>query len=439
MEPLIALGGLTTLYVASKMKKADKKDVLYTVKRDPQGFSKSIEKSVNLITFSNKTTPVGSYKYKVHAYPSDIDIFEIVRDCCNLQKMQKKVATNFKTMAKNIKKEKLIFLGDFKAGIDNKLLFDFGEIVYEKRLKVANYSRTNIIQNIKTFKNNKWITDAEYKNIYKLATPTITVGNFSVLYQELRKLFLVRWTLDELIAGHKMLRSGDKLTLEEAITHKSIVKIDIWAPINMRYTEVTNVYYLILEDADGKETVLNKKLEDYVGSLNKDIFKYASTTFRNSLKVGKRLWIKNNLLKRTNALERLYPLFYSGASALNQIKEEAVVIQEMLEDRNRRSSDVAKNFNVVKPIIMNQLDEFKKRINNIYDIKFNASELYKMLDKITNSNMNDMTKNIEKLIKLLKPIIESHAAGYLIDKKLIKMVKRKPGIEDELDDIEIVM
>ena len=124
----------------------------------------------------------------------------------------------------------------------------------------------------------------------------MSVKDFSKLHEEMRILYLCRWKLDELISGKKKLRTGKFLTLEEAITHKTIVKIDIWAPVNGTYTEVTNVFYLILNDRSGNEIILNKELTDYVESLNGDINKYASVEFRNSLKVAKRMYIKNNLL-----------------------------------------------------------------------------------------------------------------------------------------------
>lgn len=439
MESIIALGGLTTLYIASSSKnKVNKHEQIYTKRREPEGFSKSIQDSINLVTFSRKTNPVGSYKYKIHAYPSDVDIFEIVRECCTLPKLQTLVVKEFKNIAKNILKKNDTILGDFKAGIDYNMFFNFGEIVYEKKLKVINYSKSAIIENIKRFNNNKWITLKEYNEIKKLIIDKPTIAEFNSIYEKIRNLYLVRWNLNELISGSKILRSGYNLTLEEAITHDSIVKIDIIAPINMRYTEVTNIYYLILEDSKGNETIINKKLGKYLDELDKDINKYSSILFRNSLKIAKRLWIKNNLLKNKKILELLYSLFFNGSSALNQIKEEAKTIYEIIEKYRNDDTVVKKKFKTIKPILINQLDEFKKRINNIYDIKFDTVEIYKTLDKVNQSKSIDiLLKNITKFINIITPIIESNASKYLIDNKLIKMVRRKPGIEN-IEDIVII-
>ena len=80
-------------------------------------------------------------------------------------------------------------------------------------------------------------------------------------------------------------------------------------------------------------------------ALNNDIYKYSSIPFRNSLKVAKRLWIKYNLLGKHDLLVKLYPLFNSDAAKLNQIKEECLVINDIL---NRYLSSLDKTLKKLK-------------------------------------------------------------------------------------------
>jgi len=445
IEPILALGGLTTLYIIGKddkIKGDEKGEEVYKQKRNPVGFTKSVHKAVNMVTFSDKTIPVGSYRYRVHSYPSDIDIFEVVRKCCNVKKVTSEIAKKFKTIARNISKDNTVFLGDFKAGIDHKLLFDYGDIIYEKPIRVSGYNNTLVLSKLKSFKKEGWISNDEYKRISKLVIPNIDVATFAKLHNELRELYLVRWTLNELKDGKKILKSGDILNMEEAVTHDSIVKIDIWAAVNNNYTEVTNVFYLIMEDGMGSQKVLNKELGDYIESLNGDVNKYASTIFRNSLKVAKRLWIKNNLLKNTDIVKKIYPLFYSGVASLNQIKEEIGVIVEMLEKRKDRHSDVYHHFNKIKKIILSQIDGFKQRVNDIHDIKFPRESIFVKLDKCVNANnLSIIEKELTELVDLLKPIIERKSVRYLTDRKIIKIIPRKPGVdilEDGIDDYKVL-
>lgn len=445
IEPILAFGGLTTLYIIDKNNRkkdiVDKKDN-YKEKRNPDGFTKSVQNAIQTITFSDNTLPVGSYSYRIHSYPSDIDIFEVVKRCCTIQNVTKEISQKFKTIAKNIYKNKELFLGDFKAGLDYKLLFDYGEILYKKPLQIKGYKYEEVNNKLDSFKKDKWISKKEYDILKKLAIPNIDIKTFMKLQELLRNLYLVRWSLDELIRGEKTLRSGDILKMEDAITHDSIVKIDIWSPINNNYTEVTNVYYLILEDKDSKKTVLNKELGNYIINLDKDIQKYSSTIFRNSLKVAKRLWIKNNLIKNVNLIKKLNPLFYSGISSLNQIKEEAKVILSMLNRNKDTSSCLYKEFKTVRKVILKQLDGFKQRINDIHDVSFSRNEIFDKLDKCINAkSLNIVEKNIVELIDLLNPIIERKSLQYLSKNNIIKLIPRKSGIDindNNLGEYEIL-
>ena len=119
-ELFTILGALTTVYVIDNYKKKQPSDSgkLYKEERNPKGFSKSVQDAINLITFSEDTNPVGSYKYRVHAYPSDIDIFEKVKKCCSVKEATNNVAKRLREIGRNIKKQKLIYLGDFKAGLE---------------------------------------------------------------------------------------------------------------------------------------------------------------------------------------------------------------------------------------------------------------------------------------------------------------------------------
>ena len=438
MSSFISFKGLTTLFVAedkkkkksikkNKNKSKKKENLSFKKERNPRGFSNSAKRAIRTITFSPYTNPVGSYKYKVHSYPSDIDIFEVYKECCSLVKMQKNVANKLSQIGRNIKKNKLMFLADFKCGIDHDMYFDFGEIDYMDKIKIINYDYNILNVKLNQFRERKWITNEEYNELRLLAKKDINVENFIKIYDKIRSFYLCRWNLDELIKGDKILRSGKKINLEEAITHDSIIKIDIWAPVNGNYKEITNIYYLILEDKNKNELILNKKLSNYVESLTKDISKYASPKFRNSLKVAKRMYIKNNLLKKIEKMKKLYPLFYSGIALINQIKEEMVVISEMIElTNNDKKSDINKNFVNVLKIIKSQIDKFKNRLNNVFDVNFNESKIYSLLDKSYKTKNNlELKKYIDECINILKVIIEENTRKYLIDNNLIKLPKTK--------------
>ena len=80
------------------------------------------------------------------------------------------------------------------------------------------------------------------------------------LVEEVRKLYTLRWSLEELVAGVKIL-PGDagqpsaEVRLSDALQAGSVVKIDIWGLLQdelgyTKYCEVTNFFQLQYRDAE---------------------------------------------------------------------------------------------------------------------------------------------------------------------------------------------
>jgi hypothetical protein len=83
-----------------------------------------------------------------------------------------------------------------------------------------------------------------------------------------RKLYTLRWSLSELVAGRKTLREGSSGSsvvthLGEALQSGSVVKIDVWGLLQdelgyTKYAEVTNFFQLqyLLRTTIASEKVL---------------------------------------------------------------------------------------------------------------------------------------------------------------------------------------
>ena len=356
---------------------------IYKQERILEGFSTDVKKSINLIKLNDKLEikPVGSYKYRVHSYPSDIDLFEKYEDCCDLKQVSTKIANKFKNIGQILLKNNKVFLGEVKIGYDMDLYINYGTINYKNK-KIKGYDYKKINQYLIKIKNNKLINEKTYKQIQKIIKPRPTLLEFLKIHDTIRNLFVLRWNINELVKGYKLLRNK-KVTIEECLQHQTITKMDIWAPINNNYTEITNFYYLIFKNKDGKITFLCKELDNYIGSLDNDIYQYESIEFRNSLKLAKRIWIKYNLLNKDRLLTKLYPLFKSSAAKLNQIKEEMLVVNDLL---NRYINQIDKNLNKnfikhVLPILKNQIEGFKIRINDIFEIELDYKKIFKHLNE----------------------------------------------------------
>lgn len=187
--------------------------------RDMDGLSNDTQDIIRLITFSDSIDPVGSFKYKAHKYPGDIDIFEPVKICCTKATATRKIVAELQQIARRVKQSKTVFWGDFKAGLDLALKPESGQSIESYR------QRTGMSP-----------VEADYPD-------------------SAREFFIVRWTEDEVLRGWKQLKSGLELSLEEAITHDTVVKLDLWAPVDGNYTEVTNFFLFIMQDQNGVEHV----------------------------------------------------------------------------------------------------------------------------------------------------------------------------------------
>lgn len=392
------LGGFT-VYLINELitPKKDTVDVLKT--REITGLTRETQKLINLVTTRPGVLPVGSFKYKVHKYPSDIDIFEQVRSCCTKEQAINQIKSKFQEMAKKIKAQPGVYLGDFKAGIDSRFDINLKPYDYEY---VQNHIRLLVAQNL--------LTNQEYNEMEKLAKKNPSNKDLEDLAEKVRLLKTIRWNLDEMIAGRKEIRGNVEIDLKDAITHDGIVKIDIWAKYNNRYNEITNFFLLIYKDKEGNEHVLNAKLGDRLEAIEKDIKKYSSKSHYNPLKVGKRLWLKAVFQNDKSLMNKLYPLFSSGAASLGQINGEIEVLINMFKKlKNPPVND-----------LLIQIDEFKRRINDIYDIDLNTDKIYSLLDQITNNYSKEIAiKNLETIFTMLKKYISLYASKYLKNKNLL--------------------
>lgn len=409
------LAGAATLFVVQNVTDKGHKQPRFNVlaTRNQAGLSRETNDIIDLVTVDPETFPVGSFKYRAHRYPGDIDIFEKVRGCCTADKAKKKIAKELQTVAKRIAdaRKRGVFLGDFKAGLDNRFKINIGEI---EGNKVVGYDSKSVKEQLKGLYKKGLLTDKEYGNLADLAPDgKITPSEWESLNSELRKFYIVRWDLDELIDGVKILPGKHMIRLEDAITDDSIVKLDIWAPLKGKYNEITNFFLIVLQNPDGSETVLNAELGDRTKQLDKDIRKYSSPEHRNSLKLAKRLWNKALTTKDVELYDALYPLFDSDATMLSQISSEIEVISNILEGLPIKDIPIK--------TLIKQIDGFKERITNTLEIQFNTKPLIKIINDILSYYEDNQTTwdplvivhYLEDLDAKIKKPVEDYSRNYL--------------------------
>ena len=390
--------------------------------RSGESYSENTRRILNIITSGEKILPVGSLKYKIHRYPGDIDIYEEIKSCCTLEDATKDIAKKIQKVAKDIKKESSIYLGDCKIGVDKRYYIkDIGEMNVNNT--IIKYNAENIQQTFTQLKKAQLFTKEDFIKGIELIKMKPTHKDWYALYEFIKSFYILRWSLDELIQGKKKIgKFSNKIeyNIEDALQDKTVCKIDIWAPINGRYTEITNFLVLIYMDQNGKEHFINVQITDYLQNLIKDLKKYGSGYKQNSLKYAKRLWAIASTLDATGVqqehdkLNMLVPLFSSGAAILYQISAEIEILIDMLT--NIKKPPISK--------IISQIDQFKMRISYVYEQFVNSEKVLSMIDNIINNYNADKKKlNKEKMLILMDNLtemktiidiyVEEYASSYL--------------------------
>ena len=332
------------------------------------GLSNDSEMIIKLITYYNDTKPVGSFKYTAHKYPGDIDIFEIVQECCNY----KELATNFIHFLESIiytiknKQDEMspIYWGEFKAGLD--ITFKPTE---------NDYIETYI------YRNSKYLNIKDISDIY----------NSSDWKEFVKKFYIVRWSEEDIVNGYKKLKSGKKMSLIDALRFDTIIKLDLWATVNNNYTEITNFFILKWDDGNNINIVNPSTIGDREESLMKDIKEYSSDKKWKPLKLAKRLWILYKLKNETSKYKKIEPLFSTGIASLSQIEGEIEVLHFIIDKYSSNSINIQ--------LFINQISRFKRRINDIDDINFSKEN---WCNKSTNCSKKILYSKCDNIVTLLK-------------------------------------
>jgi hypothetical protein len=346
--------------------------------------------AIKLLTIDPRYPPkiVGSFKYIVHEYPADIDLFEYYETCCTIEKAAAQIAKRFINIMKEIKLQKEVYLGDFKAGHDNRYKINIG-IVRNK--KIMGYNPQRIRTAIYNLQRRGLLSadEMDYWLLKVIDSPTIS--EYIDLEALVRTKYIVRWNEDEIIQGFKILPLNYKLKLEDALQQKSVVKIDIWLYLNMRYVEMTNWYMLTCVDKKKNKINLSMKMSQYNESLMNDIKHYSA--INKYMKVAKRLWLLAIMQKNEGLMLNLYSIFGSGAAKMYQIVGESETIRNILKKREHVKFEMMKQ----------NAEDWKTRLGTVMSDILPVEDAYIIFKKI---NEFIDAKNVQAMLFILQNIEE---------------------------------
>ena len=302
-------------------------------------------------------------------------------------------------------------MGDFKAGYDDRYYINIGKT---EGSKIINYDTERIKSDILKLKKNNLLTLEEYNELIEKVVENPKLQQFYDLESQIKKKYVIRWKLNEIINGVKTLPLGLDIKLEDALTHKSIVKLDIWIYLNKRYIEMTNMYMLTYDDEDGKTHNLSVKPEKYETSLIEDLQKYSNRSVNKYMKLAKRLWVYAVLKDNKKIMFDLYPLFSSSASKMYQIAGEIETIENILK-------------NIKKPLLSSikaNIEDWKTRLGTVMSDTLPtsvANDIYKKIDSVIKNihNKQYAISTLEEISDTLIIYINKYVKRYLRKKNLM--------------------
>lgn len=293
--------------------------------KSERDYDPKIREIINLITTRPGIKAVGSFKFKDDKFPGDIDVLEKYVVCCTINQTRLSLASKIQTLVKRITERPNIYLGDFKAGYDERYNVYIGEI---QNGIIVDYDYILIKREIDNLYEQRLFSFKEYKYITSLIKVTPSIEEFSLLYNTLREYYLLRWSSDQILRGYKDRIGKKRIYLYDALSQGSVVKLDVWAPIHGRYIEFTNWFLIIRKDITGRTKTLSAELGDFIESLINDLINYR---YSNVMKSVKRMWSLSYFLNDEETFEILKPLFSSLPALLYQIRGDIDVLIKILD------------------------------------------------------------------------------------------------------------
>lgn len=385
---------LTTTGVVYKM---DKDAILE--KKGDEDYTEEEKKIIDIVTIHDDTEPVGSFSFRAHKYPGDIDIMEKFEKCCSINDVRFSLVRKIQDIVKNVSSNEDFFIGDIKMGYDTRYSVYIGEI---QGGEIVDYEEGIALKEIENLNNQGLLKRDTYKKMKSLIKVVPSKEEFVELYNMLRELQLLRWSEKEILQGYKDLIGNKRIWLYNAVIQGSIMKIDIWAPMENRYIEVTNWFLIIRKDLQGNAKYLGAELSNYIHGLVNDVIEFRKT---NPMKSAKRLWNIAYYNGDIDLLIKLGPLFSTYSALLYQIKGDLEVLLGILK----------KVENAPIEYLRSEVEEFKTRLFNfdglIQITEQEKEDILYFIDNILAENLSE--ESILALSYYIAPLINKLTDGYL--------------------------
>jgi hypothetical protein len=383
---------------------------------------------------SDLTRLIGSYSYKVEN-ASDIDLLEEVRKEDPNKLIYFFVKGLQKVVNDLMQRQDQIF-NEVKAGI-NHLYKDINIGTCSDNI----YNVPNeYFEIMKEYYRRKFITAEEMNIILKVEeSKPKTQLEYEIIYDLMRKRYILRWTPPEIMRGYKTLidinNRAYKYTLNDAVSEKSPINVEgIYINNNNKYVECSNFFWLEYQDKEGNIKILNMpdnmlvdKDEFFGEGLKYSMYTllYSKYVNYNPFKAIKRFFSYARHFEDAELLKLSYKIINSQLGRLYNMNAQMKTVSKAIKTRGH------------KPLHMNaiysQLDLIRWNMQGIILKDFDGSEVIKYLTDVLDKNrkitqkevsehLDYLTKNITKYlnittIKVLESVKLYPLPRYLIPNK----------------------
>jgi hypothetical protein len=381
----------------------------------PLNYSRDVLKVIDTIsmTHGGDITIVGSMSLKSQQYAGDYDLIETVRGRYkDTSTAVKYYVKRFQTIVKKLMNEPDLTIGDIKAGtVEEWVVIPEEAGISDGAVKGYDYRASK--DKIAELHSNGILTEEEYKYANKICLENPSIEEFLIMKKELR-FHLVRWTPKEVKQGVVKLRDGRQMSLEEAFTSPSIIKLDAVAWVqNNRFTDFS-IIYLLTNKGIGINKVDTSKGK---WSIKQDLLYYLLT--KNYYKACKRLFSLARESKDLPLIAKLNTMLNSDLGRLYGIISDCGSLLYLLENETQLPLDKIKY----------ELDQFRSRLGNIYSISVGGEGDLKKLVRADGLPKNAqgrkrMIELIESLQGRFEQVLSKQSLAYMQEHSLLPIAKK---------------
>lgn len=281
---------------------------------------------------------IGSMSYKT-SYASDVDFYEIITKL-NRDRLIDFFKERIVKIANDLYEDNKQYFGEVKMGLDKLYDIFIGNCANDV------YNMDNAFQmKINYLYAHKLLNSEEYDIIKNIINKRDKKQiDYEIIKYILRKRYILRWSLNDLNNGYKMLRDKYnikyKYYIKDALKDKTKINIEgIYINSEGYYQDCSNYFDLRYIDKSGRERnvdLSNDRIYNSQEVKKRDLLENVYTLMnsklqKNIMKACKRLFSYGRLTKDIYLLERVYPIINSEIGKLYYLMSKLKTCAKILE------------------------------------------------------------------------------------------------------------